>query len=204
MEEIREIWLLLDEEISWFACALRFLLVTGQRPGELLGARRADFDLERCVWTIEQNKTGQPHIVPLSPLAQQLLHSISSNDISPFLIFGKDGQRAVERTSLSQAIRRFCTKRGLKPFTPHDLRRTVTTHLRRLGIPPYVVDRIQNRTEQSVQARHYDRWTYQPEKAQALNVWATELERNLRESAKLTAITRLSKHNRIAALQEKQ
>jgi hypothetical protein len=51
--------------------------------------------------------------------------------------------------------------------------------MRRIGIAPYIVDRVQNRVETSVQARHYDRWTYLPEKTQALNMWALEVERIL-------------------------
>jgi integrase len=179
MNEIAKVWALLETEPVWFAIALRLLLVTGQRPGELLEAQRADFDLEGGIWTILQNKTGQPHVVPLSTLAQVLVVSMDHSEPSPFFVVARGRQARVGRTSLAQATRRFCTKRGLRRFTPHDLRRTVTTHMRRLGISPHIVDRVQNHTEPSVQARHYDRWTYLPEKVQALESWAIELEKSL-------------------------
>jgi integrase len=197
MNEIEEVWALLETEPAWFATSLRLLLVTGQRPGELLDAERADFDLEGSIWTVLQNKTGQPHIVPLPTLAQALILSMDDFQASPFFIVGRDGRGKVGRTSLAQATRRFCAKRGLTPFTPHDLRRTVTTHMRRLGISPHIVDRVQNRTEPSVQARHYDRWTYLPEKTEALSIWAMELEGFLRAGEKAS---NMSKKVRVPAL----
>jgi integrase len=176
IEEIEQIWLFLDREPLWFATALRLLLVTGQRPGELITARWADFDLHQGIWTISENKAGNLHAVPLSALARSIL-SFKSTQNESSSVFPDKQDRSIKRATFSQATRRFCAKSKLQPFTPHDLRRTVTTHMRRIGIAPYIVDRVQNRVETSVQARHYDRWTYLPEKTKALTMWASEIER---------------------------
>ena len=83
----------------------------------------------------------------------------------------------MEITSLSQATRRFCDEHKIERFKPQDLRRTVATHMRRLGIDRFIVDRVQNRVDGSVQGQHYDVHDYLQEKTEALNTWADELER---------------------------
>jgi integrase len=58
--------------------ALKLILITAQRPGEVALAARDEFDLERRMWTIppERSKNGKPHPVPLSDLALTLLNHL--------------------------------------------------------------------------------------------------------------------------------
>jgi integrase len=62
------------------ACAIRILLLTGQRRGELALARRRDIDFEAKTWTIPaaHSKTGVAHLLPLSPAApaERVLRSL--------------------------------------------------------------------------------------------------------------------------------
>jgi integrase len=78
--EVRVFWKKLT---SWrlsveVRIALKLILVTVQRPGEVALAAREEFDLERRIWTIpkERSKNGQPHEVPLSDLALTLLRHL--------------------------------------------------------------------------------------------------------------------------------
>ncbi len=50
------------------ALALRFLILTACRTGEVIGAQWPEFDLEQAVWTIpaKRMKAGRGHRVPLS------------------------------------------------------------------------------------------------------------------------------------------
>lgn len=127
-EEIRLFWAVLDADTHKTGPAMRrllkFILVTGQRPGECNGINRSEIDGKW--WTIPaaRHKANKPHRVYLSPLARKLL----GTEQQPF---GFD-QRAVARV-----VRRLITPRGAKgdkaailplpPFTPHDLRRTCAT-----------------------------------------------------------------------------
>ena len=56
--------------------ALKLLLLTGQRPGEVVGARIAELDLSSATptWQLppDRTKNGLPHLVPLAPLAAKL------------------------------------------------------------------------------------------------------------------------------------
>ncbi len=59
-------------------------------------------------------------------------------------------------------------------FTPHDLRRTVATRMRELGISRGDVKMILNHVETDVTAR-YDRYDGLAEKRRALDLWAKHL-----------------------------
>ena len=62
--------------------ALKLLLVTAQRRGELTFVKWAHFDLDTARWTIRfeslktshsKRNTPKPHAVPLSPIALRIL-----------------------------------------------------------------------------------------------------------------------------------
>ena len=63
----------------------------------------------------------------------------------------------------------------MEPFTPHDLRRTVATRMRELGISRGDVKMVLNHVESDVTAR-YDRYDGLPEKKRALDLWARRLQ----------------------------
>ena len=56
-----------------YASALRFMLLTLARREEVGQARWRDIDFAAGTWTIRETKNGQPHIVPLSHQALDLL-----------------------------------------------------------------------------------------------------------------------------------
>jgi integrase len=64
----------------------------------------------------------------------------------------------------------------LRPATPHDLRRTAATGMRRIGIPPDIVSLILNHTRQDVTGRHYDHHDGLVERREALKRWAMHVE----------------------------
>jgi integrase len=59
------------------ALALEFVVLTGVRVNEALGARRSEFDLEARVWTIpaDRMKANRVHVVPLSVRAVEIVRS---------------------------------------------------------------------------------------------------------------------------------
>jgi integrase len=65
----------------------------------------------------------------------------------------------------------------LEPWRLHDLRRSAATHMVRLGIREEVVGRVLNHAATGITARVYALHSYAPEKREALNTWAAELER---------------------------
>jgi integrase len=57
------------------ASALEFCVLTAARSGEVLGARRDEFDLGKAEWLVpgERMKGGKPHRVPLSARSLQII-----------------------------------------------------------------------------------------------------------------------------------
>lgn len=60
------------------ALALEFTILTASRTGEVLGARWAEFDLGKAIWTVpaERMKAGREHRVPLSPRSVEILGQV--------------------------------------------------------------------------------------------------------------------------------
>ena len=69
--------------------ATMFLILTATRSGETRGATWAEIDTEAAVWNIpgERMKTGQPHRVPLSPAALDILERAKPLQNETGLIF---------------------------------------------------------------------------------------------------------------------
>lgn len=94
-KEIAYVFVAMDrcaEQLS--ADAIRLLMLTGARRGEVLGAEWSQFDLEAGVWTKPSHHTKQrrEHRVPLSAPAQQLLMRLRSGAKSETYVFpGRSG-----------------------------------------------------------------------------------------------------------------
>jgi integrase len=60
--------------------ALRFLILTAARSGEVRGATWSEIDLEQKLWTIpgDRMKAGKTHIVPLQPAAVAILEQMKT------------------------------------------------------------------------------------------------------------------------------
>lgn len=155
--------------------ALKLILVTAQRPGEVIGAEWTDFDLNARWWTIpaEKSKNGLAHRVPLSPLALLILEKV--NNKTRFLFPSpRDENEHVRINALSNATRRNKEIFGIDHFTPHDLRRSAVSFMASMGIARIVISKLLNHVESGVIAV-YDRHGYDKEKFSAINAWDQRL-----------------------------
>jgi integrase len=80
------------------ANAIKLLLLTGARRGEVLGARWDMFDLEEGIWVKPSAHTKQrrTHRVPLSSPALELLKSMHFDAKNPFVFCGAEGKPLVD------------------------------------------------------------------------------------------------------------
>jgi integrase len=186
-EEIRDLWRGLDSAMMApeTATVIRLLLLLGQRVDELLAARWSELDEERGVLDIppERLKTGRKtqrgHVVPLPPLALDLLRTLPERSLFLFPKRG-DPESPMPFRSLSQAIRRFCDDtEGFPRFTPRDIRRSIKTRMAEIGVLKEIRDRVQNHALHDVASKHYDRFDYLADKRAALVGWEWELRRIL-------------------------
>ena len=192
-DEIRALWAALDHEDAPISeamkRALKLVLVTMQRPGEVIGAHKNEIDGEW--WTIpaERSKNKKEHRVYLTPLARSLFQTEEAEGYlfpNPRSGFTLKTPEPMETNALSKAARRLLEpvklKNETKPqvltidkFTPHDLRRTGATHLAELGFSDEIIGAVLNHTREGVTSI-YNRYRYDKEKRQALEAWARKLD----------------------------
>ena len=179
--EIGELWLSLDGE--WFtdhcAAALKLILATAQRPGEVITMCWENADLKGGWWTIPaaRAKNDLAHRVPLNETTLQILESLPR--ISSWVFPSPRKDQPMHRNALGLALRR-ARKRCADPlevcdFSPHDLRRTAASHMASEGVPRFVIGRVLNHVEPGV-TRVYDRHSYDEEKRSALETLNILLE----------------------------
>jgi len=167
--------------------ALKLLLVTAQRRGELTFAKWSHFDPDARTWTIpvELLKTSharrsspEPHVVPLSPLAVDILRKLQALTGAGAYVLparaDKRKDRSYSERVLSRAVRENARHFGIPHFTPHDLRRTAASFMTKLKIPRLHVEKVLNHATGDI-AEVYDRHDYLPEKRTALERWGKHL-----------------------------
>lgn len=172
-DEVRKVWGALEPERPGVASALRLVLLTAQRPGEVLAMRHTDID--GMWWTLGASgtKSGRTHRVPISPIALEVLQVAlsSSEDYQPAVYVFPSPRASGPVRWLSHASARVRRRIPDVPhWTPHDLRRTAATHMAQLGASRFIIGRILNHADRSVTSV-YERYDYDAEKAEALSAW---------------------------------
>lgn len=126
------------EEDVYAVAAIRLLLLTGSRKTELLRARwdRLDLDAKRLL--LEDTKTGEAKVVPLSAPAIDVLRSLPRELHSPW-IFPSPRKPKEPLADIRAAWRRVRKAARIPDATIHDLRRTAGSWLVQRGVPLKVV-----------------------------------------------------------------
>lgn len=160
---------------------VRALMLTGQRRTEVASMRWSDVDLDAGTWLLRaaDTKGERAHLVPLSPPMKELLEGLPRLDKAEF-VFTTDGETHISGYAKGKArLDAFIAGRGdqIQPWTLHDLRRTVSSHMARLGISKDIRGRVLNHAVQGVTERHYTPYDFAAEKRSALDRWAGELMR---------------------------
>jgi integrase len=195
--EIRALWgnignAVMSDEVSR---ALKLVLVTAQRPGEVTGMHVREIDGHW--WTIpaERAKNGKAHRVYLTHMALELIGATEGMGyIFPCPHLNKE--KPIEAHALAVAVRRnlelpMVDKKGnplygkdgkpasenrldVDKFTPHDLRRTAATFMASMGCMDEIIDAVLNHVKQGI-IRTYNWHKYDNEKQAALEGWAVRL-----------------------------
>ena len=208
--EIRTLWHGLDRDDIPFdrriCLAIRFALVSMLRSVEMLHIHRDELGpdglnsaLPLVVIPEERVKAGREIHQPLSDLAVEIAKEAMGN--YPWLFagrFGDDGPLA--RGAMAAALRGrevkvkgkmvvkqigLCDLLGIKPFTPHDLRRTAASLMGGLKVPRSIISLCLDHTIKAdehgavsaVTGKHYDQDPRIEEKREALQRLADEIRR---------------------------
>ena len=177
-DEIKRLWSATSNESNFSISTrlvLRLALLTGQRIGEL--CQMSESQINGDLWTIPTTKNGLPHSVPLCPMALDLIDTAKPYSVNG-LLFPNTKGGVMESQVISKVMERIAwdSAPDTDRPTPHDLRRTFTTGISKLGFNRLIQDKVTNHKDNSV-GGIYDRNDYRKEKRQALESW----ERHINE-----------------------
>lgn len=165
IDEIEQVFGVLKNNMAKFnrdnylACAL--LITLGVRKGELCCAKWDEFELDKALWNLPEgrSKTGAPITIPLPKQVLAWLNELAIRACGSDYVFparraskkphmGDDTlNRAISSMFGHEAGRKVQPKNlmgDIKPFAPHDLRRTFRSLAAALGIQGHIAERCLN------------------------------------------------------------
>lgn len=167
---------------------VQLLLATGQRSNEVAGMTRSEIDTEKAIWTLPaaRSKNGHAHAIPLNALAMFLIRERLRHTNGEYLFPRENGKGCKSSNDVATAIDYARNRKVENPlglfeiayWTPHDLRRTVATHMSKLGISDGDIGQVLNHrttTKSTVTQQVYNQNTYLKEKREALDKWGAFL-----------------------------
>jgi integrase len=194
-DEIVRFWKATNKINEPFDAMLKLLLLTGQRLREVSGMRHAELSEDGKSWRVpgSRAKNGLDHLVPLSPLARDIIAAVKkiTTQQNDYFIFSTTGASSVSgfsktKRKLDELIAEAAKQDGVEiaPWRLHDLRRTCATLMHEsppkgLAIAPHIVEaclnHITGRAKLGV-AGTYNVAEYLPEKIVALERWSAHVE----------------------------
>jgi integrase len=174
--EVPLFWQAFDALDPVRGAALRAILLSGQRPGEIANMRVEH--IKDGWWEMPGapipgiwpgTKNGKSHRVWLSKPLQDLL-AYRCGDIG-FVFAGSRGHPV---HGLDAAMRMICKSLGVERATPHDLRRTFSTAVTSLGFGRDALNRVTNHREGGI-ASVYDRHGYADENKRVMEAVAAKI-----------------------------
>lgn len=165
--------------------ALKLLILTGQRRGEVIGMLKGELDLSdgNAWWRIprERTKNGLAHLVPLTRTALGVVQeAVEVSGRSQFVFPSKKTKIGIRPDAVTKQLQRICKRMApkIEGVGPHDLRRTCGTEMRKLGISVedrgYVLNHVSG-AKAKVTSWNCDAGEHDAEKRRALELWETEL-----------------------------
>lgn len=184
--EIKLFFNTLEETQSDFALkkAVKFILLTMVRKGELVNATWDEVDFKNKVWTIpaERMKAKRAHNVYLSEQAIDLIVAFQIySEGSPYLLPGRINRRQpIANSSLNRVIAnciKFINKdeQRIDEFTVHDLRRTGSTLLHEMGFNSDWIEKSLAHEQQGVRAV-YNKAEYAEQRKEMMQRWADQVD----------------------------
>jgi len=162
--EIPLIWKAFADAGYMQSLALKMILLTGQRPGEVRHMRTEH--IKDGWWEMPGDpipaldwpgtKNGDPHRIWLPRPALAILEDLEPQG---FVFAGPRG-RAIR--NLDESMRAISKALKIDPATPHDLRRTHGTTIASLGFGRDAINRIENHKDGGI-VSVYDRHSYADE-----------------------------------------
>jgi integrase len=191
-DELRAFWTATGKIEYPYGPLFRLLALTIQRRSEVAEALRPEIDDKRALWVIPASrmKSEAPHVVPLAPMAAEILAGLPEFTKGDHLFTTTFGEKPVNGFSKAKKrldalmlteLRAAAERAGrdpekvvLKPWVIHDLRRTGRAHLSALPIPDMIRELVIAHAKKDLH-KVYDQFDHLPAKRDALALWEDRL-----------------------------
>lgn len=175
--------------------ALRLMLLTFVRTVELRAAHWTEIDLDRAEWRIpaERMKMREPHIVPLSRQAVELLRELHTFTGGCGMLFPnyRNPKACMTATTLNRALERMgFNGKGSIGFSAHGFRATASTILNEIGFRPDVIERQLAHAERNKVRASYNQAEYLEERRAMMQQWADLTDEMAKNNSKVKPIKR--------------
>lgn len=157
--------------------AVRLLLLTGVRPGELRHAPWSEIDLESATWTIPaaRMKARRPHVVPLPHQAVASL--LELKEITGSYPIAFPGRNNRERPQSENTVNKALHQIGYEGRqTGHGFRHLLSTELNSRGYNRDWIERQLAHGDQDEIRDTYNHAHYLEQRRQMMQAWADSLE----------------------------
>lgn len=158
--------------------ALKLLVLTFVRPGEVRFARWDEFDFDQKIWRIPgyRMKMDTEHLVPLSNQVIELLEELRPLSGQNDLLFPGERNRTkpISENTMIYAMYRMGYK---SRATPHGFRTSASSILNEEGFTPDAIERQLSHMERNkVRGAYTQHAEYLPERVEMMAWWANYLE----------------------------
>lgn len=152
--------------------ALKLMILTFVRTGELIGGVWSEVDSEAGIWIIpaQRMKARAEHVVPLSRQSLEILAELRAiAGTSRFVFPGRSPDKPISNNTMLFALYRLGYKGRM---TGHGFRAVASTILNEQGWRPDVIERQLAHTERNQVRGAYNRAEYLPERVRMMQSWA--------------------------------
>jgi integrase len=161
------------------------------RPGELRQAQWSEFDLDAAEWRIpaERMKSREPHLVPLSTQAVEILRSLHPISGRGRFVFPslRSSARAISNNTINAGLRRLGY--GKDEMTGHGFRSMASTCLNEQGWHPDLIELQLAHADRNQVRAIYNRAQRLAERKAMMQAWGDYLD-TLRTGANVVPIRR--------------
>ncbi len=196
-DEIKALLLFLDSNNNRMSLqtklAIKIILHTGIRTGELRLATFSEVDYQNSLWTIpkEHTKQGEVMRIHLTEQVKTMFKQLQTVSTCKYILSAKAGE-PISLKALSRAINRIQERVGVPHWTAHDLRRSFCTQLgETLHIDPVVIEKCLGHKMPKIMAT-YNKNEMLPQRKEALIRWSDYLENLLQNNVVPISLSKCS------------
>lgn len=179
------------------AVANALIYLGGQRLRQICAVRWGDVTEETISLLDPKGRKAQAwaHLLPITPRIREVMEPLLRDRIGPgplALVPGRAVSDATLSKIFSEAGSALAASGKARPFTWKNVRVTAETLMAAQGVSAEVRAWLLSHGRSGVQQKHYDRYSYLPEKLAALEQWGRYLDR-LKEGGITDNVVLLSK-----------